>query len=87
MNFLRQAGGIGLGPTFRPDANMIESYEDWSEVRSPSRARRRMKRGFKQRVQIKWRPRKDAVTIDGGRTYLLHPTVYQALRDADLNKI
>lgn len=86
MNIFKQCGGFG-GSTFRPDPNMIESYEDWSEVRSPSRARRRLKRGFKQRIKIRWRPRKDAITIDGGKTYFMHPTVYVALRDADLSKI
>ncbi len=87
MNFLRQSGIGFAGPTIRPDANMVESYEDWSECRSISRAKRRHARGIRTRMRVKWRPRKVAVTINGGRTYLVHPSVYHALRDADLNKI
>lgn len=30
---------------------MTKPFEDWSEVRSPSRARRRLKRGFPQRIR------------------------------------
>lgn len=32
-----------------------EPYEDWSRVRSPSRAIRRLKRGYKQRIVIRYR--------------------------------
>lgn len=32
-----------------------EPYEDWSQVRSPGRAARRRKRGFKQRIVTRYR--------------------------------
>lgn len=33
------------------DPNMTKTVEDWSKVRSPSRAIRRMKRGYRQNVR------------------------------------
>lgn len=52
---------------------MVESIEDWSRVRSPSRARRRLRLGYPQNIAIRHVPRKDAITMDGGRTYTMHP--------------
>ena len=34
------------------DVVMSEEVEDWSDVRSPSRAARRRKRGFPQRIRM-----------------------------------
>lgn len=45
--------------------------EDWSRVRSPSRARRRMRRGFRQNVRYYDAPTPKA-TIIGGVMYV-HP--------------
>lgn len=61
---------------------MVERIEDWSGVRSPSRARRRLKRGFPQRIVIREVPKKEAISIDGGITYYMHPVAARALRDA-----
>jgi hypothetical protein len=61
---------------------MVERIEDWSGVRSPSRARRRLKRGFPQRIVIREVPKKEAISIDGGRTYYMHPITARALREA-----
>lgn len=40
-----------LGMHVRESIFLTVPYEDWSEVRSPGRARRRMKRGFPQNVK------------------------------------
>jgi hypothetical protein len=39
------------GMQVRTSVFLTVPYEDWSDVRSPGRARRRMKRGFRQRVR------------------------------------
>jgi hypothetical protein len=59
---------------------MTESIEDWSKVRSPSRARRRQRYGHRQNVVMRQVPRKDAITIDGGRTYHMHPETAREFR-------
>ena len=86
MNFtVNSISGLG-GPIFRPDPNMIEKYDDWSGCRSIPRAKRRHAQGIRTRMRVKWRPRKDAITIDGGRTYYLHPEAYTALKAAFQSK-
>ncbi|MGD9728323.1 MAG: hypothetical protein AB7R40_23710 [Nitrospiraceae bacterium] len=59
---------------------MVESVEDWSNVRSPSRAERRRRQGKRQNIVVQLIPRKDAISIDGGKTYLVHPEVARELR-------
>lgn len=56
------------------DINMVDYREDWSQVRSPSRALRRRKRGHRQRIVIRSVPRKDVFVI-GNHTMVMHPTV------------
>ena len=62
--------------------HMVETIEDWSKVRSPSRAVRRRKQGHRQNIVVRHVPRKDAISIDGGRTFMVHPEAMKALRDA-----
>lgn len=59
---------------------MVEKVEDWSKVRSPSRARRRLRQGHPQNIIIRHVPRKDAITMDGGITYHMHPETARACR-------
>lgn len=61
------------------DASLTDPYEDWSGVRSPSRARRRMGRGHRQNVVIKRTPKKDAYII-GNHTIVMHPVMAAELR-------
>jgi hypothetical protein len=58
-------------------------YEDWSDVRSPSRARRRMRRGFKQRIHYLQIP--DPNTYRVGGVLHMHPETARKLR-AELAK-
>lgn len=60
--------------------HMVESVEDWSRVRSPSRAERRRRQGHRQNIDVRLVPRKDAITIDGGRSYMVHPTVAKEMQ-------
>jgi hypothetical protein len=53
-------------------------YEDWSEVRSPSRAIRRMRQGHRQRVRYLQVPDPNAYRI--GDTVHMHPETARQLR-------
>lgn len=55
------------------------TVEDWSNVRSPSRAKRRRKRGFPQRVKTEVRPDPKAYRI-GSRIYM-HPAMLRIMRE------
>ncbi len=52
-----------------------EEVEDWSNVRSPSRARRRLKQGHKQNVVTRQRPA--AFMYEG--TLIVHPEYYREI--------
>lgn len=52
-------------------------HEDWSDVRSPARARRRMKRGYKQRVRYLQVPDPKVFVIAG--TIHGHPETIKAM--------
>lgn len=58
--------------------NMTIVVEDWSRVRSPSRAKRRMKRGFAQNVVRRVEP--DPTVVKMGNTLVMHPDTMRALR-------
>lgn len=64
------------------DWNLTDSVADWSEVRSHSRAKRRLRRGFRQRIKYLNVPKKQAFSIDGGRTLYMHPIIAAELRRA-----
>lgn len=62
------------------DINMTDPVEDWSQVRSPSRAARRRRQGHRQNIKITMVPKKEAYSIDGGRTMIMHPDLAAELR-------
>lgn len=56
--------------------------EDWSRVRSPSRARRRIRRGFRQNIRHYDAPSPNAMIVNG--VMYVHPDMLSALiRRAD----
>jgi hypothetical protein len=64
------------------DANLVDAVGlDWSGCRSPSRAKRRIKHGHRQRVKTAYVPKKDAFSIDGGRTFIMHPEIARMMRE------
>ncbi len=67
--------GLSYEPKVRivEDATLVDTVEDWSRVRSPARARRRRKRGFRQNITFRSVPKTDCYLIDGGRTLVIHP--------------
>ena len=60
---------------------MVDQVEDWSGVRSPGRARRR-RRKYRQNIKIVNVPKPHAISIDGGRTLIMHPEIARQLRHA-----
>lgn len=74
---------VALGPpglAIRTSYHLTEPYEDWSKVRSPSRARRRMKHGHRQRVNYMQRPARKAFQING--EIWMHPEMEKHMRAA-----
>ena len=75
---------MGLGPgrfcglRIIEDLNMVDPVEDWSGVRSPARARRRRKRGYRQRIKTIWVPKKVAYRLPDG-SIVMHPEVRREL--------
>ena len=57
-------------------AHMTEPFEDWSRVRSPARAARRLKRGFRQNISYGRKP--CAKQING--VIYAHPEIVRQLR-------
>jgi hypothetical protein len=55
------------------DPNLVDYVEDWSRCRSPSRARRRLKRGFPQNVTMRPVPRQQVYSYDNGRMLVMRP--------------
>ena len=70
--------GTIAGMPIATDINMTVPYEDWSKVRSPSRAMRRLKRGFRQNIVHRRRPSPNFLRI--GRLVVMHPETLAALR-------
>lgn len=79
MNIFGNNPGTFAGMRIISDINMVDPVEDWSDVRSPARARRRRKLGFRQRIKTIYVPKKHAYAMDGGRTLVMHPDVMRAL--------
>jgi hypothetical protein len=67
-----------MGVPIVSSLDMTETIEDWSRVRSPSRARRRRKRGYRQNITIRVVPKKVAIIMNG--TMYVHPTYLQQLK-------
>jgi hypothetical protein len=65
-------GGVRIVET----TNATERIEDWSRVRSPARARRRMKQGHRQNVRITEKP----AAYQAGDTMYVHPEFARALK-------
>lgn len=60
------------------ESTLVQVVEDWSDVRSPSRAKRRLKRGFRQRIRYRKEPSPKAYKIDGA--IIMHPETARKLR-------
>ena len=72
-------GYLITGVRIIEDSNLVDYVEDWSKVRSPSRARRRRKRGFAQNIQMSTVALQQVYSLDGGKTLVMHPVVARAI--------
>lgn len=61
------------------DRKMVDIVEDWSGVRSKSRAARRRKRGFPQRVVYREVPKKEVYQFQD--KLVMHPEMARILRN------
>jgi hypothetical protein len=68
------------------DRYMVETVEDWSKVRSPARAVRRLKVGKRRRgIPVKEVPMQSYVRQ--GNTLIMHPELADRLRQAVQERI
>lgn len=58
-----------------------ETVEDWSRVRSPSRAIRRRRQGHRQNIDYRIVPKQEVYVI--GDTMIMHSTVARKLEQTD----
>jgi hypothetical protein len=63
-----------------------DPYDDWSQVRSPSRAIRRLRRGFKQRIVTRFRANGKSFHDTMRNVIYIHPHDAIILRQAMINK-
>jgi hypothetical protein len=71
--------GSYAGMRIIEDRTLVDVVEDWSRVRSPSRARRRRKLGHPQRIYSREVPREDVYVVEG-HTMIMHPEAARKLR-------
>lgn len=78
-------GGLFGMDLIRDHRMVIDSGKrSWKRVRSHGRARRRLKRGFRQNIDIIWIP--DPKLLTFGRTIVGHPAMIQKLIEASKAK-
>lgn len=68
-----------VGIRLVPDPHMVDVMEDWSEVRSPSRAARRRRQGHPQRIRYREIPKPEFYHLPGENMIVAHPTVIDRL--------
>lgn len=61
------------------DIVMSETKEDWSNVRSPSRAKRRIKRGFNQNIIYKVVPKSEILRF--GDNIIMHSETLKSFKN------
>jgi hypothetical protein len=68
------------------DAKMVEDSGErsWARVRSHGRAKRRLKRGYRQNIDIIWVPKKEFLRF--GDAIVGHPAMIQKLKEATLEQ-
>lgn len=52
-----------------------DTVEDWTHVRSPSRAARRRRQGHRQRIVYRQEPRREILFVEAQNTMFMHPAV------------
>ena len=62
------------------DSGLVDTTEDWSKVRSPSRAIRRRRQGHRQNIKILGTPKTEVFVF--GNTAVMHPIMAAKLKAA-----
>ncbi len=76
------------GMNIYEDSLLTETREDWSKVRSPARARRRLKHGHRQNIRIYHVPSPTILQVGESALYM-HPETAKKLRqriNAEIDK-
>lgn len=79
----RQRFGIASlwgGTRVHEDEGLADPVEDWTEVRSPPRARRRRRLGHPQRIRIRMVPRRQVYVFRETGMVVMHPEIARQLR-------
>lgn len=74
--------GLGTLRIFASDLMPTDTAEDWSQVRSPSRAARRRRQGHRQRIVYRQEPRREILYVEAQHAMFMHPVVLAEFRDA-----
>lgn len=64
-----------FGVDIRSTDTCYTTEEDWSRVRSPSRAERRRRRGFRQNITMTHKP----AAVQIGNVIYAHPAIYHEI--------
>lgn len=73
--------GLFLGVRFVESSHLtLPGPDDWSRVRSPGRARRRLKRGFRQNIRPTQIPDPNLYLLRNG-SYVGHPATIHKIRE------
>src|SRR4051812_3357859 len=73
--------GLYAGVRIVTDDTLLDYREDWSRVRSPSRAARRRRHGHRQNIVMLAAPKMTAYSIDGGHTLVMHSAMVDVLME------
>jgi len=81
-NYLLGTLTIG-GIRIHASENLLsDPIEDWSQVRSRSRAERRRRQGHPQRIVIRREPRREILYVEAQGAMFMHPVVLAEFRAA-----
>ncbi|MGU3387237.1 hypothetical protein ACLBYG_22195 [Methylobacterium sp. D53M] len=71
--------GTYAGIRLVADPHMVDVVEDWSRVRSPSRAARRRRQGHRQRIRYLEVPKADIIHLPAEGVMVAHPATIDKL--------
>lgn len=70
---------FSIGVRIVETIHMTDTVEDWSDVRSPSRAARRRRQGHKQRIKFRTVPKPYGIESNG--VLFVHPETARQIRE------
>jgi hypothetical protein len=79
LGSFRQFSALDVSPEIVESKLAIEKVEDWSRVRSPSRARRRLAMGHRQNIVTVEKPAAYEINFEGRHQIVIHPILMAQL--------